>query len=189
VFSEDHSATYGNLLCAAFSATCEWVAWSGKGLYENSPTAGTSQTIPQYYSQALGAGQEPFAPTWDARRFPPSAVVINLGTNDWGHSHDTGPAWEANFTATYVAFMRNLTLVHSNASLPIFAASGPLTSKPTPAILQAVAAHNAAGGSAIFLDLQTGPVIGCNGHPGPEDHAAMMRKAHPVIAEALGWGV
>lgn len=82
IYSEDNSRTYGNLLCGNFSADCETVAWSGKGLYVNSPTAGTNQTLPSYYLQLLGAGQEPYVQTWNASGRPtPSAVFVHLGTN------------------------------------------------------------------------------------------------------------
>jgi hypothetical protein len=81
VYAEANSATYGRLLCARFDAACDIVAWSGKGLYENSPTAGTNETMVSYYTAALGAGQQPYAQTWAfsaANR--PDAVIINLGT-------------------------------------------------------------------------------------------------------------
>ena len=186
-YSEDNLVTYGRLLCARFSAACDVVAWSGKGLMVNSPTAGTNQTLPTYYTQTLGAGQAPYEPTWDFS-FVPDAVVVNLGTNDQGHGHDTGPAWEANFTETYVHFMANLTVWHGNAHLAIFAASGPLTSRLAAAIQAAVVAHNANGGRAVFLDLMIGRSVGgCYGHPSARDHADMAALAAPVMAAALGW--
>ena len=114
--------------------------------------------------------------------------MINLGTNDFGHDHDTGPAWEANFTKAYVSFMVDLTLWHNNPALPIFAASGPLTAKPTAAIEAAVADFNAQGGKASFMNLQTGlGADGCDGHPGPKGHAAMAALAATQIAQVMGW--
>ena len=50
-YHEANDLTYGNLLCANFSANCSTIAWSGKGLYVNSPTAGTAQVMPEYYVQ------------------------------------------------------------------------------------------------------------------------------------------
>ena len=110
------------------------------------------------------------------------------GTNDYGHNHDTGPAWEANFTRAYVNFMHNLTVWHAAPQLPIFCAVGPLTSKPTPQVNAAIAAFNAAGGNAHFLDQHTSlGGDGCNGHPGPRGHAAMFEASRPVIAAVMGW--
>ena len=188
VYSEDNTRTWGRLLCARFDAACDIIAWSGKGLYVNSPTAGTNETIPYYYRQTFGAGQLPYAPTWKFDTFTPDAVIINLGTNDFSHGHDTGPSFEANFTAAYVDFMRNLTVWHAAPRLPIFAASGPLTARPTAAIKAAVAAFTAEGGRAYFLDLQTGlGADGCYGHPSPRGHQAMADLAVPQIIAALGW--
>ena len=53
--------------------------------------------------------------------------------------------------------MTNLTVWHKAPKLPIFAAMGPLTTKPVAMIQAAIAAFNAAGGNAVFLDLHTSP--------------------------------
>ena len=48
-----------------------------QGLYVNSPTAGTEETLPFYYRSAVGV--DPYSTDWDFGRFTPDAVVINLG--------------------------------------------------------------------------------------------------------------
>lgn len=84
--------------------------------------------------------------------------------------------------------MTSLTKWHANPSLPIFAAMGPLTTKPVPQVQAAVAAFNAAGGNAHYLDLATSPAAdGCAGHPGPAGHRAMFAAAQPAIAQVMGW--
>eukprot|EP01044_Picomonas_judraskeda_P008238 COSAG03_NODE_929_length_5276_cov_15.813599_6_plen_540_part_00 len=187
-YVEDNSLTYGNLICGQFDANCTTIAWSGKGLYVNSPTAGTNETMYSYYRSTTGAGAAPYATDWELARGNPSAVVINLGTNDWGHNHDTGPAWEAAFSATLVSFMRNLTHWHQNPHLPIFAGVGPLTQRPAKAIQVAVARFNVEGGNATFLNLDTGMGgDGCFGHPSPSGHRAMASLATPQIARVMGW--
>lgn len=184
VYSEDNSVTYGALLCGDFGAACETVAWSGKGLYINSPTAGTNETLPEYYYSAMGAGRPPYAHDWDfSSATKPSLIVFNLGTNDYGH----GRATDANFTAAFVAFFRELAALHGDAQLPLFAGCGPLTSKPVAAIRAAVAEYNAGGGAAHFLDLGLGAASGCYGHPSASDHAAMAALARPQIATVMGW--
>ena len=184
VYSEDNSVTYGALLCSEFGAACETVAWSGKGLYINSPTAGTNETMPQYYFSAMGAGRPPHLHDWDfAAHQPPSLIVVALGTNDYGHHAAT----DANFTAALVSFFRELATAHGNAQLPIFAGCGPLTSKPVPAIRAAVTEYNAAGGTAHFLDLGLQNASGCFGHPSARDHAIMAALAQPQIASVMGW--
>ena len=83
--------------------------------------------------------------------------------------------------------MTNLTRLHSNPHLAIFAGCGPLTSKPVPAVKAGVAAFVAAGGNGHFLDLGLAPADGCFGHPGAAGHAAMAALATPAIAAVLGW--
>ena len=78
-FSEDHAVTYGERVCSSLGARCQTVAWSGKGLYVNSPTAGTNETMPSYYLSALGAGSPPGTADYDFAEHV-DAVVINLGT-------------------------------------------------------------------------------------------------------------
>ena len=41
-------------------------------------------------------------------------------TNDFGH--DSGAAWEANFTNTYIAFVRNATTRYGKPGMPVFLA-------------------------------------------------------------------
>jgi len=76
---------------------------------------------------------------WDFGNFVPDAVIINLGergvarghvvsplnprpsppcagTNDFGH--DSGPAWEANFTATYVQVRAAAVPLSTSTHLP-----------------------------------------------------------------------
>lgn len=52
---------------------------------------------------------------FDNTQFAPDAVLLNLGTNDMGH--DSGPAWEAAFTAAYAQFLVDLTAAHQNPAL------------------------------------------------------------------------
>jgi lysophospholipase L1-like esterase len=187
IYAEDNSVTYGNLLCQNFSASCSIISFSGKGLYVNSPTAGTNETLPSYYQQTLVVEQYNF----DFKFGNVSAVIINLGTNDFGHNHDTGKAWETNFTNTYVEFMQNLTVWHQNPNLPIFCASGPLTQKPLPTIQAAIDQFNAMGGNAHLLDQDISKVgqsvNGCYGHPSGANHRAMFEMAQPVIAAVMNW--
>jgi hypothetical protein len=104
--SNDNSRTYDSFLCANFSANCSIIAWSGKGMYENCCDAGTK--MPEYFLRALGGNE---GSTWDFSAFVPDALVINLGTNDWGHYN--GSAYAAAFTATYVEFLVSAVVVGS----------------------------------------------------------------------------
>lgn len=109
-------------------------------------------------------------------------------TNDFGH--DSGPAWEANFTATYVQFVTNVTTVYYNKpKMPIFLAQGPMNNGAplTNALNAAIKQINANGGNAFFLDMRGPPTDGCGGHPGVNGHQAMFEMAQPQIASVMGW--
>jgi lysophospholipase L1-like esterase len=182
-YTSGNFATYNRLLCDAFDAECSVVAWSGKGMMVNCCDLG--ETMPSYYLQTRGG--EDYSSSWDFTRFVPDAIIINLGTNDFGH--DSGPAWEANFSAIYTAFVLNATRRYGNPSLPVFLAQGNINNgTPLQNALQvAAAAINAAGGNATYLDLRVGPIDGCGGHPGVLGHAAMANAAKPTIAATMGW--
>lgn len=175
--------TYNQLLCDHFQANCSIVAWSGKGMYENCCDNG--ETMPQYFLQTRGGEQ--YSQTWDFSRFTPDAMIINLGTNDF--NHDSGPGWEANFTAVYAAFALDVTQRYYNRSLPIFLAQGPMNNgQPLYNALQAaITAINAAGGTAHYLDMRGPPLDGCGGHPGVAGHQQMYAMAMPTVAEVMGW--
>lgn len=50
-------------------------------------------------------------------------LIINLGTNDFGH--DSGPTWEAGFSKTYTEFVLNATQLHyKDPKMPVFVAQG-----------------------------------------------------------------
>ena len=64
--------------------------------------------MPGYFLQTLGGKAN--SADWDFKRWTPDAVVINLGTNDFGK--DSGPAWEAAFTAAFITFVKNITATY-----------------------------------------------------------------------------
>ena len=172
------------------------------------------EKMPSYYLQTLGGN--PYSTDWDFSRMVPDMMIINLGcarpapirpfpqepphhpspaprarsTNDFGH--DAGPAWEANFTATYVAFVKNATARYSKPQLPIFVAQGPMNNGASlyNALQAAITAVNAAGGNAVYLDLRGPPNDGCGGHPGVQGHLQMAALAIPQINATMAaiWG-
>ena len=125
----------------------------------------------------------PSAPT------PPHSRLSPAPSSAQDFNHDSGPAWEAAFTNTYAEFVANATARYRDAKLPIFVAQGPMNNgAPLYNALQAaIAAINAAGGNAMYLDMRGPPNDGCGGHPGVEGHKGMFTLAQPVIAKAMGW--
>ena len=182
-YTSGNGKTYNRQICEFFGANCSVVAWSGKGMYENCCDSG--ETMPSYYLQTRGGNA--YVSDWDFSRFLPDAICINLGVNDFGH--DSGPAWEANFSATYAQFVLNATRRYGRPSMPVFLIQGNMNNgEPLhDALAVAAAAINAAGGNATYLDLRVGPTDGCGNHPGTLGHAAMFEASKATIASVMGW--
>merc|ERR1711957_892514 len=140
--------------------------------------------MPPYWRQTLMG--KPYSTDWDFSRYVPDMMIINLGTNDFGHY--AGPAWAKNFSDIYTEFVLNVTRVYKAPKLPVFVAQGPGNSSTLEAALKAsIAAINVAGGNAIYLDLKGAPCDGCGGHPGVLGHEAMAAMAYPQIAKVMKW--
>lgn len=115
--------TYNWKIAEHFSAQLVPIAWSGKGMYKNCCDNG--ELMPAYWLQTLaGMGCSTPACTgstdWDHSRYVPDMMIINLGTNDFGH--DSGAAWEKEFSDTYTEFVLNATRIYQNPKLPVFVA-------------------------------------------------------------------
>jgi hypothetical protein len=82
--------TYNWKIAEHFSAQLVPIAWSGKGMYKNCCDNG--ELMPAYWLQTLaGMGCSTPACTgstdWDHSRYVPDMMIINLGTNDFGHDN------------------------------------------------------------------------------------------------------
>jgi hypothetical protein len=118
--------------------------------------------------------------------FVPDAVVINLGTTDFGNG--TMPdGFSANFTREYVAFLVNITRWYERPDITFFLANGPVTTDYLSATLAGVADAQQLGLKAHFLQQMGPPKGGCSGHPGVLGHLGMFELAQPAIASVMGW--
>lgn len=140
--------------------------------------------------QKRGRGRSSAAEALTLRcRAPNSTPLASppVGTNDFGH--DSGPSWEAAFSATYVDFVVNATTRYNKPAMPVFVAQGPMNNGANlkNALDVAIAAINAKGGNAVYLDLRGPPNDGCGGHPGVQGHAGMAAMAIPAIGAVMGW--
>jgi len=183
-FTSGNTYTYNFFLAESFNADIIPIAWSGKGMYVNCCDNG--ETMPFYYLQTLGGGQ--YTKDWDFNRYVPDMLLINLGTNDFGH--DGGPAWRERFIEIYVQFVGNATVRYRKPQLPIFVAQGPMNCgdvyKAT--LNEVVSRLNAkTPGTATYLDMCGPPNDGCGGHPGVQGHIGMFEKARPQIAKVMKW--
>eukprot|EP01079_Euglenida_sp_SAG-EU17-18_P003960 gene3960-4320_t len=192
--TDDQGVSYGALLCANFSARCTTEAVSGITLY-----TGRGFNLPLTWDWELGGMLQNRWPKasmvpYNASRFLPDAVLINLGENDWGGGKcGTTPGCPGNFTRAYVAYVLHISEVYAKAGkqgdVTFFLTIGPHEHGQSSAILPAVQQLKSNGVRALFLNATVPDygTIGCGGHPGVTIHHASFMRAQPVIAAAMGW--
>jgi lysophospholipase L1-like esterase len=188
--TENEYLAYGALTARDLGADVHVIAWSGKGLYQNLDGT-TTETMPILWQRTLPTVT---TSTWDPSSWIPDAVVVNLGTNDYGAP---GADPTASFTSAYVAFVATLRAAYPSAHL--FLCVGPMLGGTTytaaqGAIQSVIAARAKAGDSALTLvsfptqDCKSdGSGCGCDYHPSPATHTAMAAVLESAMKSALGW--
>src|SRR5258708_928982 len=115
--TENEYIAYGPPTARSLNADIHVVAWSGKGMYRNLDGT-TAETMPILWQRTIPTDK---TSRWDPSRWVPDAVVINLGTNDYGAS-GVDPSTE--YQATYLQFVSQLRSAYPGAML--FCAVGPM---------------------------------------------------------------
>lgn len=187
---EDGDAAWAAVLCRMFNATCHTEAWSGRGLVLNYISEEPSTHMPEIFRRTFASVP---SSRWDFSQWLPSAVVINLGTNDYCCNRHV-----PHFTATFVELMENITRLYdsgwgrSDASpIPIFATVGPVSDKYWNVTAAAVQQARSRGINAILLDqrhiLTHASDFGCDGHPSPLGQRTAALTSAPAIAKEMQW--
>jgi hypothetical protein len=180
-----------NYLCRYFRANCTTIAWSGGTLLPAAQCPGR-QSLPEHYPYTFATAMGSSAFAWDfSRTATPDAVIVFLGTNDFAACPNiTTPA----FASALVDLFTRVISLYASSPPPasgrpphFFAALGPMSIKPLPALQSAIAAAAAQGISASLLNMSQATLDGCGSHPGPIGHWEMALAAKAQISEALGW--
>lgn len=175
--------SYTRYIDAALNASSTVIAWSGKGMWKN--CCDENETMPQYYLQTLGSDP---APDW-AFAAPPSALCVNLGSNDFSKYNGT-VAFLREFEAVYIAFVHAALARYAAPALPVLIVQGPFDNAPLGISLQAILTNlTAAGVNAHYVSALVDEADGCQGHPGSTAHRNMSAQLAPQIASVLGWSV
>ena len=189
---ENGDLAYGPMAARALDAEVTVIAWSGKGVLRNLD-GNTTDTVPALYGRILP--EKPNS-AWDFARWVPDAVVINLGTNDFG----LGVPDSSAFANAYDALLKSIRKHYPQATL--LCAVGPMLSDTHPKdqtqlsaartyVQAAVQRRQKTGDTRVgFLEfpVQTGHRgYGCDWHPSLATHAAMAAQLTAVLREALGW--
>ena len=188
--TENEYIAYGPLAARALGADIHVIAWSGKGLYRNLDGTMT-ETMPILWQRTLPTDK---ASRWDPSMWIPDAVVINLGTNDFGAQ---GGDPSAAYQTAYLQLVTDLRGVYPGAFF--FCAVGPMLSgnkysAASAAIANVVATRKTAGDARAMLvsfptqncgaDLSG---CGCDYHPNAAEHQAMADVLVAAMRGALGW--
>ncbi|EPS35168.1 hypothetical protein H072_11454 [Dactylellina haptotyla CBS 200.50] len=189
---EDTPLTYGALAAGLLGAEYSVVAWSGKGVLRNYQDDG-QPLMPELYTR-YGGNDADNTYTYPAASAP-QAIVIALGTNDFGYLGARNPINVSAYTAAVVSFGQTLQSHYPGVS--IFLLSSPMLSDsyPTTADAQHTTQSNALksaaatlGSKAYFVDWPTqGSNVGCDYHPNAATHAAEAPVLAAAIKSALGW--
>ena len=175
----DNYLAYGSVAARAVSADVVTIAYSGIGVYRNygetTPTA-TSLTMPKRYPYAL-----PDTVMWNFALYQPQAVVINLGTNDFG-SGDPGTPYET----AYVSFVEAIRQEYADAHFILIDMYGGTRLTRLNNILASLKASGETRVEVLsFNSVQNN--LGCNQHPNVAGQQAMGATLAARLQTLLGW--
>jgi lysophospholipase L1-like esterase len=184
--TENNYLAYGALAARDLGAEYAAIAWSGKWLF--GPNA-----IPLLYDQALPGDAQS---KWDFSSWVPQAVVVNLGTNDFGPRNPTEQEWQEAYRAFIQTLRKNYPQCH------VFCAVGSMMSDSYPPGRKAlstirqyttglVEAFRKAGDKKIHyveFDAQD-PKNGLGGdwHPSLRTHRLMADRLVAAVRKELSW--
>lgn len=176
--------TYGAMAARAAKAEFVCIAWSGKKMWPDN-------TIPELFDRTL-----PMDPSshWDGAQWVPEAIVITLGTNDFGKVNPEEKGW----TEAYGQFVAKLHTAYPKAR--VYCATSPMMGdwnerKPRTTLHgyleKIVAARQAAGQSAISLlefPIQNDKLgYGADWHPNVKNNEVMAGILTAALKKDLGW--
>jgi lysophospholipase L1-like esterase len=184
--TESHWDAYPSVMARALGAEVSTIAASGRGVVVNY-RGDTDDLVPAIYQRTLANTS---SPVWNFRD-QPQAVVINLGTNDFGNGKgDPGPR----FAAAYLSLVATIRSHYAGAV--ILCTIGPLTNISESAAIHAhirtaVRARIAAGDTQVALFDQIAPQTpdkyACAYHPNVAENAIMARQLADELRARLGW--
>ncbi|KAH8724884.1 hypothetical protein GQ44DRAFT_617199 [Phaeosphaeriaceae sp. PMI808] len=190
------SETYSVLTADALKADLSVISWSGIGVIRNyaGETPGSSPIMPERYTK-YGANDATGSYTFPKKDVP-DVVVVNLGTNDFGHNNVRPLLSGADYGAAVVKFVKFVqSSYHTNAT--VFLLSSPMLGDSYPAgeavkttqvnaLKEAVLQLN--GTKAYFVDWPTqGSDLGCDYHPTPGTNAVGAKALTDAIKANMGW--
>jgi lysophospholipase L1-like esterase len=195
---EDNPKTYAALAADALGADYSVVAWSGKGLTRNywGGVADDAVLMPDLYSR-YGANDADnsytFPTSWN-----PSAIVINLGTNDFSYvgTPPRSPLNATVFANAMTKFVQSIQQHYPNAWY--FLMTSPMLSDGYPTAEDAQKTTQTNALKTVIAQLNStkiqlvdwptqGSDVGCDYHPNAATHAAEGVVLAAAVKAALQW--
>jgi lysophospholipase L1-like esterase len=188
--NENHYLSYGALSARALGAELSTICFSGKGVSRDYDGNAENQ-MPELFTRTIPMEPEP---GWNFARFQPDAVIVNLGSNDFGK----GVPDQVTFTAAYEGFVAQLRELYPRAHLACL--TGPTITDSWPAgegrlsklnaWISGVVERRRQGGddnmSFLALTPQTAP-YGEDWHPSLATHRKMAAELQAHLKKTLGW--
>lgn len=189
--TEDGYRSYAALAGRMLGAEVHVVAWGGRGVVRNYDLD-SIDTIPQLYERTLP--EDPLS-RWDFSGWTPHAVVIEAGTNDFGH-----PGLDIDsFERGYVELVTTVRRRYPQAFIlcaypgvtddwPVNVRHGTLSREAMDRVVKKLAGAGVTRVKAFaFERAAADDGFGCLWHPSLPTHEAMARRLRAVVSEALGW--
>jgi len=198
--NENNEISWGALTAKALQADYVATAYSGRGIFRNYD-ATEKGLLPEIYGGVYPDKPEQLA--WDATRYVPDVIVINLGTNDFNSLQNKTdldqPTFDAKYAEAYRQFIARLRSLYGKDKL-ILCVVGPMLGDAFPigqnawtraqkAVSGLVAELTQAGDTNIrYLALTPqSPPWGEDWHPSAATHEAMAKQTIAAIKAATGW--
>ncbi len=184
--TENNYQAYGAVAARDLGAEYVAVAWSGKWLFGDN-------AIQLLYDRALPDDAQS---KWDFSGWVPQAVVVNLGTNDFGPRNPTEKEWQDAYRGFIQTLRRNYPACH------VFCAVGSMMSDAWPPERKALSTIRQytsglvdglrkAGDKKVHYvefdvqDPKNG--LGADWHPSVKTHRLMADRLVAAVKKELGW--
>ena len=187
--TQNAELSYAAIAANELRADYSLIALSGLGVVRNlrSENAMSADTAIDFIDRSLAMNPSTSSP---AQGIAPSAVIINLGTNDY--SSLPFPE-EESFVQAYVQLLQAVRARYPESTL--FAVAGPLMLEPAPSMIRLAAErYGAIQGDDRIVTIeiennleQSAEDFGCDWHPNVNGQRKIASQIIPIIARELGW--
>lgn len=183
--TENHYATYAAIASRNLDAELHVQAWSGIGMIRDYGGSTTDQMPVRWLRTLPSSGSS----TWDASKYQPHAVIINLGTNDFAKGDPGKP-----FETAYLEFVKKLRTAYPSAwifpALGSMLSGGNLTTAKT-YLNNVINARKSDGDTKLalieFATQLASDGFGCDYHPNLTTHTKMATVLEAALKAKLGW--